>query len=78
MGTVLPDFPEQSAVIPDQIVTRFINRESGELAHNEDPDGYMEYFVSGTEPTNAIQPLVNTSGPEEENVSRESVSETLF
>jgi penicillin-binding protein 1A len=78
MGAVLPDFPEQPAVIPDQIVTRFINRESGELAHNEDPDGYMEYFVSGTEPTNAIQPLANTSGPEEENVSRESVSETLF
>jgi penicillin-binding protein 1A len=78
MGTVLPDYPERPATIPDQIVTRFINRESGALTRNDDPDGFMEYFLSGTEPTNEIRPLVNSGGSIGGTTSGETVSESLF
>ena len=78
MGTVLGDFPEQPVVIPEQIITRFINRDSGQLTAINDPDGYEEYFRMGTEPTNIVQPLVDSTGTQSSEKTSQSVSESLF
>lgn len=72
MGKVLPDFPEIPQTVPEDIVTRFVNSDSGELTSPEDPDGYDEYYMIGTEPTNQIQ-SVDSSSP-----GQESVTESLF
>jgi len=80
MKTVLEDFPEQPEIVPDQIITRFINKETGQLTATNDPEGYSEYFRTGTEPTNIVQPLVNTGGnPQNQPApNKQSVSESLF
>ncbi len=78
MGAVLPDFPERPEQVPDQIVARFVNKESGALTRNDDPDGYQEVFLSGTEPTNAVNPLVDAGRPGNDSASGETVSESLF
>ena len=78
MGEVLPDFPQQPEAIPEQIVTRFINQESGELTRTDDPEGYEEYFLSGTEPTNPVNPLVDAGSPGSGSGGGESVTESLF
>ena len=36
---------------PENIIKIRVNRKSGLPTHAEDPDGYPEYFVAGTEPT---------------------------
>ena len=36
---------------PENIIRIRVNRQSGLPTHTEDPDGYPEYFVAGTEPT---------------------------
>ena len=36
---------------PENIIKIRVNRKSGLPTHTEDPDGYPEYFVAGTEPT---------------------------
>ncbi len=54
MGAVLEDFPEQPLTIPQNILTRFINKKSGNLTAADDPDGYFEYYLKGTEPNNRI------------------------
>ena len=36
---------------PENIIKIRVNRKSGLPTHAEDPDGYPEYFVTGTEPT---------------------------
>ncbi|MDP6367951.1 MAG: hypothetical protein QF787_17825, partial [Nitrospinota bacterium] len=37
-------------VMPENIITAFINGDSGEPTATDDPDGFEEYFVMGTEP----------------------------
>ena len=78
MAEVLPDFPQQPEWIPEQIVTRFINQDTGELTRTDDPDGYEEYFLSGTEPTNPVSPLVDAGSTGGGNTSGETVTESLF
>ncbi len=78
MGGVLPDFPEQPEEIPEEIVVRFINSDTGELTRDDDPDGYDEYFLAGTEPTNAVRPLVDAGRTSGGTVTDDSVSESLF
>ncbi len=75
MDTVLKDFPETPEAVPDRIVTRFINKETGELTQSGDPDGYSEYFLSGTEPQNVVQPLVTRSGNESQSGGADSGGE---
>lgn len=58
MGTVLKDFPERLETIPERIITRLINKNSGELTTTNDPDGYIEYFLADTEPDDSGQPPV--------------------
>ncbi len=78
MAEVLPDYPEQPEAVPAQIITRFINPETGELAREGDPDGYEEYFLSGTEPRNPISssPDANVAGGGTPN--NEDISKSLF
>jgi penicillin-binding protein 1A len=78
MGLVLQDFPEMPVKIPENITTRFINKDNGQVTAPDDPDGYSEYFAVGTEPNNLPVPITdpgNTSGETDDN---QSVSETLF
>ncbi|MEM7193480.1 MAG: penicillin-binding protein 1A [Pseudomonadota bacterium] len=75
MEEVLKDFPEKEASIPENIVSRMINKTTGEATSSQDPEGYQEYFLTGTEPTNAIQTNVAEDTPAS---GSESVSETLF
>ena len=74
MGRVLQDFPEKPEVIPENITTRFVNRASGKLTSADDPEGYSEYFLVGTEPSNAINPSGNEGGFGD----NQSISESLF
>ena len=79
MGNALKKYPEQELVIPENIVSRFIDQDSGEITSPENPDGYTEYFLEGTEPQGV---LVNTSPSAEQApapaVDSKSVSENLF
>ncbi len=54
MSRVLPDYPEKPEVIPENITTRFINRETAKPTSPDDPDGYLEYYLAGTEPDDVI------------------------
>ncbi len=76
MDSVLKDFPETPQSVPDKIVTRFIDKETGELTQGGDPDGYSEYFLSGTEPTNIVQPLVRNTGTGNQSTNTDSGGET--
>ena len=57
MGAVLKDFPEQPLIQPENITTRFINKKTGKRTAADDPDGYLEYYLAGTEPDNRIEPM---------------------
>jgi len=74
MGQVLQDFPEQAQAIPENITTRFVNRETGEATSSDDPEGYWEYYLAGTEPDNPA----GTAKPGSGSGSTGSVSESLF
>ena len=74
MGAVLEDFPERPLFPPDNITTRFINKLTGKLTPADDPDGYFEYYIPGTEPDNRIESGVGQPSEDAE----ESKSETLF
>lgn len=37
--------------VPDNIIRLRVNRETGLPTDEEDPDGYLEFFVAGTQPT---------------------------
>ena len=74
MGRVLQDFPEKTQSIPNNITTRFINKNSGLVTSLDDPDGYTEYYLVGSEPNN----LVDNSSVEKNSDDEESVTESLF
>lgn len=81
MGTVLPDYPQLPEQPPEQIITRYIDNESGKLTATNDPNGFNEYFRAGTEPTNAVQPasrVSNATGRPAPTTDEQSVSESLF
>ena len=79
MGGVLGDFPEQPEELPPEgVLARFINRDTGQLTGEDDRDGYREFFLAGTEPTNDIRPLVDAGGTGSGAISGEEVSESLF
>ena len=73
MGSVLPDFPEKPEVIPANIVVRFINKETARATSPQDPDGYLEYYLAGTEPQNIVTETVENTNPE-----NDSLTESLF
>ena len=50
MRDALKDAPERPLTPPPGIAARFINRESGRLTAPEDPDGYEEFYMEGSEP----------------------------
>ncbi len=51
MKEALDGVNESKLIIPDNIVNARVHTETGELVEHEDPDGYTEVFVFGTEPT---------------------------
>ncbi|MCY4050313.1 MAG: PBP1A family penicillin-binding protein [Gammaproteobacteria bacterium] len=67
MKKIIEDYPEEIYQRPETIISRFINKDTGRITNLDDPDGYQEYFVRGTEPTN----LPNAGDPLD-------VSENLF
>ncbi|MDA8010930.1 MAG: penicillin-binding protein 1A [Gammaproteobacteria bacterium] len=50
MRDALKGAPERPLIPPPGIAARFINRESGRLTAPEDPDGYEEFYMEGSEP----------------------------
>ncbi len=78
MGTALQAYPEQPQNIPEQIIVRYINSENGQLTSTDDPEGFDEYFIAGTEPTNVVKPLVDASKGNTAQDTSQSVSESLF
>ena len=69
MRVVLDGVPEQPLLRPSGIITAIINRETGKLTTEDDPDGMPEYFVSGTQPTESSGPAgAPASGGSTENV----------
>ncbi|MFV2032479.1 MAG: penicillin-binding protein 1A [Gammaproteobacteria bacterium] len=75
MKTVLADFPEQPIIPPANITTRFVNKDTGKLTSAEDPEGYLEYFLAGTEPANQIEPPATSQALTSDGNLK---SETLF
>ena len=71
MGAVLKDFPERALAPPPNITTRFIDKETGQVTSPDHPDGYLEYYLAGTEPDNPSRPAPQTPLDEEK-------SESLF
>jgi len=83
MDSILKDYPERPVRVPDDIITRFIDRDTGELTQTGDPNGYSEYFLKGTEPQNNVRPLVRTTTPSGQDAGSSgagtnSESEALF
>jgi len=83
MDSILKDYPERPVSVPDNIITRFIDRDTGELTQSGDPNGYSEYFLKGTEPQNNVRPLVRSTTPSGQETSStnggtNSESEALF
>ena len=68
MEVALKDVPEQSAPIPDDIVTVRIDRTTGKLSKRTDYTSMFEYFVAGTEPTTYVESgeLIDPFEPEEQ------------
>jgi len=50
MRAVLPGIPKRESPPPPGIVTRFINKTTALPTAADDPDGYLEYYASGSEP----------------------------
>ena len=80
MGRVLQDYPQKAEFIPENITTRFINKDSTEVTSVEDPDGYTEYFLIGTEPNNIVNTTStnDTDSADPSQSSDDTVNESLF
>jgi penicillin-binding protein 1A len=48
---------------PQGIVTVSIDKHSGKLAYQDDPDAMDDVFLTGTEPTEVSEPYVPDAGP---------------
>ncbi len=74
MERVLQDYPQKAEIVPVNITTRFINKDTALVTSLDDPDGFTEYYELGTEPNNLVEYSSSETGPDEE----ESVAEDLF
>ena len=52
MAAALKDFPERELTPPPNITTRYIDKATGRITTPDHPDGYLEYYLAGTEPDN--------------------------
>ena len=50
MRFALQNYPEANSNPPIGVVSTFVNKETGQPTFAEDPDGYYEYFIAGTQP----------------------------
>ena len=76
MTIALKDKPIHPATIPENIVVARINRHSGQVTDQTDPDGIDEYFVMGSEPQ--AQLSIGTSTARKPRDDTESNVEKLF
>lgn len=74
MKVALPDFPQRPVVIPEDIVTARIDLDTGKLARVNDYTSRFEYFISGTQPTEAV---AQNDLPDDENLE-EGNKEEIF
>ena len=74
MRHVLQDFPEKPVLIPENITTRFVNKNNGKITSADDPEGYSEYFMIGTEPGN----LTETMGSKDASGANQPIPDSLF
>lgn len=74
MEDVLDDYPVKEAIIPESIVSRFINRDTAQITGADDPDGYNELYIAGTEPgvLSGESPITTSQG------SQDDITQSLF
>ena len=60
MAVALKDYPEQSIYIPEGITTARIDRATGLLTTKTDYSSRFEYFITGSAPTEYIEPTQPT------------------
>ena len=74
MRVALDGVPEKPLLRPRGIIAVTINRETGKLALEGDPDAMPEYFISGTQPTEASR----VEGAPAGGAAPENIREGLF
>ena len=74
MGAILKDRPQRATPMPPNITAEFVNKTTGKRTAHNDPEGYIEYYQTGTEPDNEVESIVDGGAPNED----ESKSESLF
>ena len=55
MEVALNGKPENTFEMPENIITAWVNQTTGDAVAVDDPKGYKEYFLMGTEPHALIQ-----------------------
>jgi penicillin-binding protein 1A len=62
MSEALAGKPEKMWATPENVITVSVNHETGNLTSADDPDGYEEFFVMGTEPRAQATGQVSADG----------------
>lgn len=80
MRVALDGVPEKSLAVPEGIVTRRINTETGKATHGDDPDSIEEFFLKDTED---LAPAIAADGPDKapappKDSTPENVRQQLF
>jgi len=70
MNKVHEDLPPQFFIVPDGVVSLYIDTDTGKIATDECPNTRLEVFIEGTEPT---EPCTEHSGNELDFDNNESV-----
>ena len=62
MSAALAGKPEKLWTMPENVITVLVNDQTGRPTDNDDPGGYLEFFVMGTEPRDQITDKVSADG----------------
>ena len=62
MSAALAGKPEKLLTMPENVITVLVNDQTGRPTDNDDPGGYLEFFVMGTEPRDQITDKVSADG----------------
>jgi penicillin-binding protein 1A len=72
MRVALEGVPEKPWLPPETITTDFVNTETGQPTTPDDPDGYIEYFVTGSDRAQPVEtvemPAVPVTDPGERKI----------
>ncbi len=75
MRVVLKDFADRPLTPPAGITSEFVNKKTGNLTSQDDAEGYLEYYMAGTEPSRRETPTSNVKATRGSN---KKSSDSLF